>query len=493
MQRIFREKEEPEPAPLGTIGNYHLQEEIGRGGQGIVYRALDVGLVPFDVAIKVLVPGAVSLGDAERFVDEVRRMRDIEHPHIVPYRASGNDRGQLYYVMRFMRGESLADHLKKHPGPVAAHDAARWMIQIVEAVSYLHRQDPPVVHCDLKPKNILLDESGNLFVADFGLAFLFKPGESHRKGCGTPPYAAPEQMDLHLSSVGPWSDIYGLGVILYELITGLRPESGGEPLPPSRIRRGIPDALDRVCRKCLARSTRDRYQSVAQLLVELNHFIKEEPLEFTPPLTAWHRVRDWARSEPALAVRLAVIVACSLVLWGHPAVFGLLPIADGHWANLPWVKPIIERLGPTQPVLIWANQVIFTFWGLASWAFQRRLTRNRDGRGPQLAWRLVDVLVLASLILLDDALMSPLTVSFAVLIGASAFWMRPEPVIQTTLLSILGYLGLIAIYWLTHGVIDYRYRHFHYVIAVSALGLTLMHQANRMQALIRICEAGRRS
>jgi hypothetical protein len=318
--------------------------------------------------------------------------------------------------------------------------------------------------------------------------------------CGTIPYIAPEQFDGRFGEVGPSSDIYSLGVILYELIAGQPPfprtrESvlrtlDTDPLPPSRLRAGVPDALERICLKCLRKTTRDRYDSTAILVEELNHFVHSEPLVHTPTHTAWQRIRDWARSEPALAARLAVIVACSVIMWGYRLVAGrFVPLSPDHWAKQLADSGILREYCSVEGVLVWQNQVILVAWGLASWAFQRQLTRKREDGGLQLGWRFVDVVALSLLILLDDALMSPLTVAFAVLIVASALGALADQILQTTLLSMAGYIALVLIYGLSQHDLDRPYRHFHYLVGLALLGLMLTHQANRTRALARICGA----
>jgi hypothetical protein len=225
----------------------------------------------------------------------------------------------------------------------------------------------------------------------------------------------------------------------------------------------------------------------------LNHFVHSEPLVHTPTHTAWQRIRDWARSEPALAARLAVIVACSTIIWGVRLASGrYVPLSHDHWAKALAESGVLRGYLSVEAVLVWLSEVILVAWGLASWAFQRQLTRTREYGGLQLGWRFVDVVAISLLILFDDALMSPLSVAFAVLIVASAFWARADQILQTTILSMSSYIGLALIYLRGHDDLDHAYRHFHYLVCLALLGLMLTHQANRTRALARICGAGGR-
>ena len=244
--------------------------------------------------------------------------------------------------------------------------------------------------------------------------------------------------------------------------------------------------------KCLRKSTRDRYKSAGELLADLRCFERGEPLP-TPPEGLLDRLMDWARREPALAVRLALIVACSAIMWvywvANGSFAGLLP---SYWAQL--VQWLVKRSGvfggsvPIEAIIVGMNQAILIAWGLASWAFQRRLNRRRDQGGLQFGWRLADVAAMTLVIEFDDALMSPLIVVYTVLIVASALWARADEIRQTTLLSMAGYVLLVLRFRRFHPPEEVRlWRHFEYLACLAAIGLMLTYQANRTRALARIC------
>jgi serine/threonine-protein kinase len=496
IEEALRAIDDEDDRSLGSVGRYVLIEEIGRGSEGVVYRAREEGLVPHEVAVKVLPARAFrTRDDAARFIREVRSLETLQHRHIVRFLGSGEDRGQLYYVMEHM-ASSLARRLKEGP-PIEPADAAEIMISIVEAIVYLHRRGE--VHFDLKPQNILIDADGEVYVADFGLARMLHDIEPAAGGArGTLPYIAPEQFDSRFGDVGPACDLYSLGVILYQLLTGRTPFRRSrssilsaldlEPVPPSRLSAGIPHDLERICLKCLRKSTADRYPTAGQLLEDLRRVQRREPLP-EPPEGHWRHLVHWAKSEPELAARLGVVVAASALIWAFRLFVGRsAPLAD-HWASRFATPGDPRALLAVEAVLVWATQGILVGWGLASWLFQWWLNRTSSPRLVQFAWRVVDVAAIVLIIYLDDALMSPLTVAFAVLIASAALWNRPGHIVETTILSTAGYCILALLYRLDHPDrgLDHPYRHLHYLAGLACLCLILAYQAGRTRALLRIC------
>src|SRR5262249_45847650 len=207
-----------------TFGDFELLEELGRGGMGVVYKAWQKSLGR-QVALKMILRGEhASSGDVARFRVEAQAAAHLEHPNIVPVYAAGEHDGQAYFCMRYVEGQTLAEVLAR--GPMRPRDAASLLVAIARAVDFAHQRG--IIHRDLKPSNILLDKEGEPHVTDFGLAKRVQGpagGGLTLTGAiiGTPAYMAPEQISGHRGTPGSASDIYSLGVILYEMITGRPP------------------------------------------------------------------------------------------------------------------------------------------------------------------------------------------------------------------------------------------------------------------------------
>jgi hypothetical protein len=269
-----------------VVSGYEILEELGRGGMGVVYKARQTRLGRL-VALKLLRGGGPWSPEAvRRFDAEARTVARFDHPNIVRVYDSGEHAGVPYLALEFMAGGSLAQRLRSGPWP--ARKAAKLVAQLAGAVEYAHRQK--VIHRDLKPANVLLAEDGTPKVADFGLARLLDHdgGTVSGEPMGTPCYMSPEQAGGRPEAIGPATDIFGLGAILYELLTGRTPLQGGsvgEVLqearhgrvsPPRVLRPRIPRALERICLRALSPDPAGRQGSAAELARELRWFLGRE-------------------------------------------------------------------------------------------------------------------------------------------------------------------------------------------------------------------------
>jgi hypothetical protein len=297
------------------FGDYELLEQIGEGGMGVVYRAHQRSL-DRDVALKLLAAGPwASREFVERFRREAQHAARMQHPNIVAIHEVGSAEELHFFSMRLVRGGSLAA-LLKNEGKVAPLRAAQMLRAIAEAVDYAHRLG--VLHLDLKPANVLLDENGAPHVADFGLARQLDGAlaDGDDEISGTPSYMSPEQASPQTARITPATDIWGLGAILYELVTGQPPFLGKSPhetlrlvvegslLSPRRLVSNLPRDLEAIILKCLARDTAERYATARALADDLGRFIEGRAVR-ARPLGAPQRVLRWARREPRLALSAA--------------------------------------------------------------------------------------------------------------------------------------------------------------------------------------------
>ncbi len=303
------------------IGPYRLEEEIGRGGMGIVYRARPREGGP-TVALKRMRDGATaSRADRERFLREARLAGHLRHPGVVPVLDAGEDGPELYFVMPLVPGAGLDERLRG--GPMPAADAAECIAAVARAVGHAHARG--VIHRDLKPANVLIDPEHGPRVTDFGLA---RPSDPSRRLTetgelfGTPAYMAPELLEG--ASPTRAADIYALGAILYECLTGTPPHGTGgfldltaralrnDPLPPRRFRPELPPAVDAICLTALERRPAARYADAEALATDLERFARGEAVKARPPgpaSRAWRRIRR----RPALASALAAALPVAAV------------------------------------------------------------------------------------------------------------------------------------------------------------------------------------
>ena len=316
--------------PLPQIAGYECLERLGQGGMGVVYKARQISLNRL-VALKVLPPAASVGAEPEaRFRIEAEAAARLQHPNIVQVYEAGECRGVPFYAMEYVAGPTLARVL--HDAPLPPRTAAEYVEQLARAVHYAHEHG--VVHRDLKPANVLLDLGRTPKIADFGLAkSLYAGSELTATGqvLGTPAYMAPEQVD-GAARVGWASDVYSLGAVLYATLTGRPPFRGPtvfatlaqisetEPVPPGRLKPGVPRDLETICLKCLQKEPDRRYATAQNLADDLRRWLKGEP-PLARPTGPIERAGRWARRN-RLSAALLVAVIVLFLIW--LATLGLL-------------------------------------------------------------------------------------------------------------------------------------------------------------------------
>jgi serine/threonine-protein kinase len=317
----------PASAEAGReFGGYELLGRVGAGGMGVVYRARQKSPNRL-VALKVIRMRELTLADdARRFRAEAETAAALDHPHVVPVYEVSEHEGQLFYSMRLMEGGSLASQLGRlRDDP---RSAARLVAIVARVVHHAHQRG--ILHRDLKPANILLDREGQPHVSDFGLAKrMDADGSLTQTGAivGTPQYMAPEQTSGQKGVMTTATDVYGLGTVLYVLLTGRPPFQGEtvletlervrerEPVPPRQINAKVDRDLETICLKCLQKEPHRRYESAQALAEDMERWLKGEVI-WARRNSTWERLRRWIRRRPAVAALLAVVVVAGIALVG---------------------------------------------------------------------------------------------------------------------------------------------------------------------------------
>jgi hypothetical protein len=352
----------PFPEQRPTVPGYEILEELGRGGMGVVYKARQLSLNRF-VALKMILAGPYAAADqVARFRVEAEAVAQLQHPGIVQIHEIGNHAGHSYLALEYVSGGTLTGKCRGQPLPPA--EAARLIAALARAVQYAHQRG--ILHRDLKPGNILLGEDGQPKITDFGLAKRLDAasgttpsGPQTQSGAilGTPAYMAPEQAGGKRGATGPAVDIYALGAILYELLTGRPPFQADstvdlifqvvsqEPIPPRRLNPKLPRDLETVCLKCLQKDPTRRYASAALLADDLDRFLKGEPTLARPPNRS-ERVRRWAWRRRWWLVGGTAAAFVLLLLIGSVA----LNLAAVYFLAAPGQnsgpEPVVEAAGP---------------------------------------------------------------------------------------------------------------------------------------------------
>jgi len=320
---------------LGELGDYELLEEVGRGGQGVVFRARQKSLNR-TVALKVISLGQwASKEHLRRFRREAEAAASLDHPSIVPIYDVGERDGSCYFSMKFVEGGQLDEVVRR--SPISIGQAAELIAKVARTVHYAHEHG--ILHRDIKPGNILLDKNGEPHLTDFGLARLLDAQSSVTRTIdvlGTPSYMAPEQAAGEATKLSKATDVYGLGAVLYQLLTGQPPFAGGttyetirllrdtEPRQPRSLNPKIDRELSTICSKCLEKDPQRRYSSALALAEDLEHWLKHEPIQAKPSGFFTHG-RKWVRRNPSTAVLVALLLALAagltVTVWNRkPAV-----------------------------------------------------------------------------------------------------------------------------------------------------------------------------
>ena len=334
---------------LMDFGDYELLEEIGRGGQGVVYRARQKSLKR-TIALKVIGLGQwATEAHLKRFRREAEAAANLDHPCIVPIYEVGEREGSCYFSMKFIDGGQLDEVTKRQP--ISARTAAELVAKLARTVHHAHEHG--ILHRDIKPGNVLLDRNGEPHLTDFGLARLVETESTVTRTMevlGTPSYMAPEQAVGNNARVSRATDVYGLGAVFYQLLTGHPPFAGGttfetvrlvldtEPRQPRLWNPKIDRDLATICLKCLEKDPQRRYSSALALAEDLEHWLKHEPIRAKRSGVFTHG-RKWLWRNPTTAGLIASLVALAVgagvIVWKSelvrrpiPASIAVLPFLD---------------------------------------------------------------------------------------------------------------------------------------------------------------------
>lgn len=293
------------------LGDYELHGEIARGGMGVVFRARQRSLGRW-VAVKLARDGGFALRDhLRRFRTEVEAAATLDHPHIVPIYEVGEHEGCPFFSMKLLEGGTVMARFADRPTDPRL--AANITAKVGRALHFAHQRG--VLHRDVKPNNILLDSAGEPFLTDFGLARLMEEDSTVTRTVavmGTPAYMAPEQARGGMKTVTTAVDVYGLGAVLYELLTGQPPHRGDSPIDivrkvleeeprrPSQINRAIDRDLEVICLRCLEKEPARRYGSALAVSEDLERWLRGEPIQ-ARPISSFERLAKWVRRRPAIA------------------------------------------------------------------------------------------------------------------------------------------------------------------------------------------------
>lgn len=463
------------------LGDYRIGDCVGRGGMGTVYRGEHVTM-GHSVAIKVIPADSSTPKEVvDRFYQEARAAAGEEHPHVVAVRHVGREAGLHYLVMDLVRGQTLADRLLD--GPMPWREAVALLVRVADAIRHLHERG--VIHRDLKPSNILLDNAGRPYVTDFGLAKLTGAvARTHsRTLVGTPRYMSPEQASGKAREVGPESDIFSLGAIFYECLTG-RPAFDAdhpldavlqvietEPPPLKRYVSGVPRDVERIMLNCLEKDRGSRYTQAQHVADDLRACLAGEAIsQRRSSVVAF--TRRVFRRRPALLLRLFGIGAIALV------------VQLAHWTG---VRPPEETVGNAAASVMLGDHynvmAVITGWFITAILLHLIMGMGQKvtSRWLPYAWSFVDTFFLTWTLAITLAPLEAPAVGYPCVIAVAGVWLRPPVVWFTTLITGVGY-ALLHIWH--HATLD----HFPFIFlaGLALVGVTTVHQVQRVRWLTAV-------
>ena len=461
------------------IGNYELQEVLGQGGMGVVYRAVQyAGDTPIrEVALKLIrIDQWFGVEDKRngqllaRFREETRFASQLEHPNIIRVYDIGQMDGLDYFSMQIINGTDLALFVQKQSP--SFNRIAEMLIPIARAIAFAHAKG--IVHRDLKPSNILIDQRGKPYIADFGLAkSTFGNSDLTQTGqiLGTPGYMAPEQASGEHNEVGPSADIYGLGGLLYYCLTGQAPFVAAnvldalvkvlesDPIPPRTLNVQISRSLEQVCMRCLEKKAEDRYETALEVAEDLERFASGLPTHAKAP-TVIERLRRFGRRSPVLATHIGAI---GLVLLLGQVQFALSAIRD-----------VNNHLQVTSLTLGWIAMSLLL--GVLS------RSKKKDTIVATF-WLCMDAVFLTAVI---STLCSPSYPPDAILIGypmivvGGGMFFQARMVVLVTIASMLSYVVMLV---LERYMLSSLFQHATFLILLACIGICSLHNVRRFRML----------